>query len=315
MSKVVLLSGRATSYLAKEIAGILGPKKVELINVDVTVFSDKEFIPQISESIRGRNVFIIQSTFEPVENLFEAILLGDAAMRASSRTRTFINPYYGFGRQERKDKPRVPITAKVVAGMIENEGQFDRVITMDLHADQIEGYFNIPLDNLYASAIFVPYIESLNLPNLIVASPDTGGTKRVQKYLKLLDSEGMAMCYKNRISANKIDKMMLIGDVKNKNVVLVDDILDTGGTFVKASELIMEHGAKSVRGFITHPVMSGDSYELIENSKFTEIAFLNTVPLQKGRPSSKIKVLSTAKLFADVIERISRNESISSLFL
>ncbi len=314
MSKVVLIAGRASSYLATEIAGILGPKKADLINVDILTFSDKEFVPQITQSIRGKNVFIIQSTFEPVDNLIEAIFLGDAAMRGSAKSITFVNPYYGFGRQERKDKPRVPISAKVVAGMIEHEGHFNRVITMDLHADQIEGYFDIPVDNIYASAIFIPYIKSLNLPNLLIASPDTGGSKRANKYANWLDCE-MVLCYKNREIANQVKTMTLIGDVRGKDVVLVDDIFDTGNTLIKASNLMIDNGARSVRGVITHPVMSGLSYEEIENSKFTEVVVCNTIPLQKGRPCSKIKVLTTANLFADVIWRISTNQSLSCLFL
>lgn len=314
MSKNVIICGRASKYLATQVADILGKSKAEFIDVEVTVFADKEFVPQITKSIRGKDVYVIQSTFQPYENLMEAIFLGDASMRASARSITLLSPYLCGGRQERKDKPRVPISAKAIARMIECEGHYNRIITMDLHADQIEGYFDIPVDNLYSSAILVPYLKNLNLSNLIIASPDSGGTKRANKYANLLGVE-MVMCYKDRSKANEIKSMKLIGDVFGKDVVLVDDIWDTGNTLVTAANIMMEKGAKSVRAAVAHPVASGNAYNLIENSILLEIIVCNTIPLKEGERKRKITVLSTAELFADVIWRISTNESISSLFL
>jgi ribose-phosphate pyrophosphokinase len=234
----------------------------------------------------------------------------DAAKRASARQITAVIPYFGFARQDRKDKPRVPITAKLLANLLTAAG-VQRLITIDLHADQLQGFFDVPVDHLYASSIFLPYIKNLNLPNLLFASPDTGGTRRAASYAKALDT-GFVICYKQRSKANKVDSMSLIGDVTGKDVLLFDDIIDTGGTITKAAKIIMENGATSVRGFCTHPILSGDAFDRIVNSAFTEVIVTDTIPLKQEHP--KIKVLSTAALLADVIKRAHNYESISSLF-
>lgn len=311
--RIILLSGRASQYLAEEIAQKLKSAGAELINVTVTVFSDGEIKPQISESIRGEDVFVIQSTHQPLDNLFELILLGDAAKRASALSVTAVIPYFGYSRQERMDRPRVPISAKVVASMIQNEGSFNRVITMDLHANQIQGFFDIPADNIYASAIFVPYILSLKLKNIMIASPDTGGTSRARKYADFLETE-MVICYKNRVNPNQVKDMKLIGSVRGKNVIMVDDIVDTGGTLAKAANLMIKKGAKSVRVIVTHAVLSGAACKTIEESGITELLVTNTIPLKSTCNSKKIIVLSAADLLSNVIYKISNKESISSLF-
>ncbi|MBW6480211.1 MAG: ribose-phosphate pyrophosphokinase [Bacteroidales bacterium] len=305
--KVNIFSGSASRYLAQKIAQEYGK---ELGNEIVAKFSDGEFQPSFEETIRGSDVFIIQSTFAPSDNLMELLLMIDAAKRASSKQVVAVIPYFGFARQDRKDKPRVPIGAKLIANLLTAAG-VDRVITMDLHADQIQGFFDVPVDHMYASSIFVPYIKSLNLPNLVMASPDTGGTRRAGAYAKFLNCE-MVICYKQRIKANEVERMVLIGDVKGKDVVLVDDIIDTGGTITKAAKMMIDNGASSVRGLCTHPILSGNAYERIEKSCFDELVVSDTIPLKKE--SSKIKVLSTARLFADVIKRVNNHESISTHF-
>ncbi len=305
--KVNIFSGSASRYLAKEIADEYGKP---LGNEIVQKFSDGEFQPSFEETIRGSEVFIIQSTFAPSDNLMELLLMIDAAKRASAKHVVAVVPYFGFARQDRKDKPRVPIGAKLMANLLTAAG-VNRVITMDLHADQIQGFFDVPVDHMYASSIFVPYIKSLELANLVMASPDTGGTRRAGAYAKFLNCE-MVICYKQRIKANEVERMMLIGDVKDKDVVLVDDIIDTAGTITKAAKLMMEKGARSVRGLCTHPILSGDAYERIENSVFDELIVSDTIPLK--RECRNIKVLSTAKLFADVINRVNSHKSISTHF-
>jgi ribose-phosphate pyrophosphokinase len=304
---VSIFSGRATEYLAKKIASSYGSS---LGNTIFTDFSDGEFQPSFEENIRGRDVFLVQSTFAPTENLFELLLMADAARRASARKITAVIPYFGFARQDRKDKPRVTIAAKLVANLLITAG-ITRIITIDLHADQIQGFFDVPVDHLYASNIFVPYIRSLNLPNLTMASPDTGGTRRAASYAKMLDT-GFVICYKQRAKPNVVEQMELIGDVKGRDVILIDDIIDTAGSITKAGEIIMEKGASSVRAFCTHPIFSGSAYDRIENSAFTEVVVTDTIPLK--RESKKINVLSTADLFAEVIRRVENYESISSLF-
>lgn len=304
---VNIFSGSASRYLAQEIANEYGKS---LGNEIVAKFSDGEFQPSFEETIRGSDVFIIQSTFAPSDNLMELLLMIDAAKRASSKQVVAVIPYFGFARQDRKDKPRVPIGAKLIANLLTAAG-VDRVITMDLHADQIQGFFDVPVDHMYASSVFVPYVKSLNLPNLVMASPDTGGTRRAAAYAKFLNCE-MVICYKQRIKANEVERMVLIGDVKGKDVVLVDDIIDTAGTITKAAKMMMDHGATSVRAMCTHPILSGKAYERIEKSCFDELIVTDTIPLRKE--STKIKVLSTAKLFADVIKRVNNHESISSHF-
>lgn len=294
--------------LAEEIAKHYG---VELGSVTLSHYSDGEFQPSFEESIRGLRVFLICSTFPSADNLMELLLMIDAAKRASARHITAVIPYFGWARQDRKDKPRVPIGAKLVAKMLEAAGA-TRVMTMDLHADQIQGFFEKPVDHLYASTIFLPYIQSLELENLTIASPDMGGSKRAYAYAKYLGSE-VVVCYKQRKKANVIDTMELIGDVKGRNVILVDDMIDTGGTLAKAADVMMERGALSVRAICTHAILSGAAYEKIETSSLTELIVTNSIPLK--RESSKIRVLSCAELFADVMHMVQNNTSISDKFI
>jgi len=306
-TKALIFSGRATRYLAEKIAESYGHP---LGNVVVTVFSDGEFQPSFEENIRGRDVFIVQSTFSPADNLLELLMLVDAARRASAKRIVAVIPYFGLARQDRKDKPRVSVASKLIANLLTAAG-VQRIITIDLHADQIQAFFDVPVDHIYASSIFTPYIESLNLPNLLMASPDTGGTRRAAAYAKFLQT-GFVICYKQRSKPNEVGKMELVGNVEGKNVVLIDDIIDTAGSISKAGDLIMERGAASVRAFCTHPVFSGDAYEKIEKSKFTEVVVTDTLPLKFQ--SDKIKVLTTAGLFAEVIKRALKTKSISSLY-
>lgn len=294
--------------LAQKIAKAYG---THLGNVITSKYSDGEFQPSYEESIRGNRIFVIGSTFPGPENLMEMLLMLDAAKRASARHITAVMPYFGWARQDRKDKPRVPIAAKLVAKMLEVAGA-TRIITMDLHADQIQGFFEKPVDHLFASTIFLPYLEKLNLENLTIASPDMGGSKRAYAYSKALESD-VVICYKQRAKANKISYMELIGDVTGKNVVLVDDMVDTAGTLTKAADLMMERGALSVKAICTHPILSGDAYEKIENSKLDELIVTDTIPLRKE--SKKIKVLTCSELFADVMHRVHTNNSISSKFI
>lgn len=284
---------------------------IPLGNVITTHFSDGEFQPAFEESVRGRRIFIIGSTMPPANNLMEMLLMLDAAKRASARHITAVMPYFGWARQDRKDKPRVAIGAKMVAKLLEAAGA-TRIMTMDLHADQIQGFFEKPVDHLFASTIFLPYIERLHLDNLTIASPDMGGSKRAYAYSKHLLSD-VAICYKQRKKANVIGHMELIGDVEGKNVILVDDMIDTGGTLTHAANLMMERGAKSVRAICTHPILSGGAYEKIENSALTELIVTDTIPLKKN--ISKIKVVSCAPLFADVMHKVQDNTSISGQFL
>ncbi|MDG1660096.1 MAG: ribose-phosphate pyrophosphokinase, partial [Winogradskyella sp.] len=284
---------------------------VELGNVITSRYSDGEFQPSYEESIRGTRIFIIGSTNPGPENLMEMLLMIDAAKRASARHITAVLPYFGWARQDRKDKPRVPIAAKLVAKMLEAAGT-TRIITMDLHADQIQGFFEKPVDHLFASTIFLPYLKSLNLDNLTIASPDMGGSKRAYAYSKALQSD-VVICYKQRAKANVISHMELIGDVTGKNVVLVDDMVDTAGTLTKAADLMMERGALSVRAICTHPILSGSAYEKLENSKLEELIVTDSIPLTKE--SAKIRVLTCADLFAEVMQNVHYNKSISSKFV
>lgn len=308
MEQVKLFAGRASRVLAEKIAVSYG---VPLGNVIVNTFSDGEFQPSYEESVRGSDVFIIQSTVPPADNLLELLMMVDAAKRASARRIVAIIPYFGLARQDRKDKPRVPIGAKMVANLLSASG-VTRVMTMDLHADQIQGFFEVPVDHLYASSIFMPYIQSLNLPNLTIASPDMGGSKRANAYAKFLGSE-VVICYKQRKKANEIKDMFLIGEVKGRDVILVDDMVDTAGTLVKAADLMMEKGANSVRAITTHPVLSGEAYERIEKSQLTELIVTDTIMVSKK--SEKIRVLSVADLFADIIKKVIHHESISTTFI
>jgi ribose-phosphate pyrophosphokinase len=297
-----------SKVLAEAIAKKFG---VALGNVITSTYSDGEFQPSYEESIRGARVFIVGSTNPSSENLMEMLLMIDAAKRASARHITAVMPYFGWARQDRKDKPRVPIAAKLIAKMLEAAGA-TRIITMDLHADQIQGFFEKPVDHLFASTIFLPYLKSLKLDNLTIASPDMGGSKRAYAYSKALGSD-VVICYKQRAKANVISHMELIGDVTGKNVVLVDDMVDTAGTLTKAADLMMERGALSVRAICTHPILSGTAYERLENSKLEELIVTDSIPLKQE--SNKVRVLSCANLFADVMQNVHYNRSISDKFI
>jgi ribose-phosphate pyrophosphokinase len=308
-SQIKLFGGTASRYLAEEIAQF---HDLSLIEAIVQRFSDGEIQPVIQESVRGDFVFFVQSTTAPADNLMELLLLIDAARRASANYITAVIPYFGYARQDRKDKPRVPISAKLIANLLTTAGA-SRIITMDLHAPQIQGFFDIPVDHLEASAIFIPYIKhSIPRENLIFAAPDVGGTKRARSYAKHFDAD-MVICDKRRERANEVSEMTVIGDVRGKDVVLIDDIVDTGGTLCKAAQMLMDKGAVSVRALITHPVLSGNAYEKIENSALTELVVCNTIPVKQD--CSKIKVLSVSQLFATAIKRAFEYRSISSLFV
>jgi ribose-phosphate pyrophosphokinase len=306
--KAKIFSCTNSVALAESIAKSFGE---DLGNVITSTYSDGEFQPSYEESIRGTRIFIIASTNPGPENLMELLLMLDAAKRASARHITAVIPYFGWARQDRKDKPRVPIAAKLVAKMLETAGA-TRIITMDLHADQIQGFFEKPVDHLYASTIFLPYLKSLNLDNLTIASPDMGGSKRAYAYSRALESD-VVICYKQRKKANVISHMELIGDVTGKNVVLVDDMVDTAGTLTKAADLMIERGALSVRAICTHPILSGNAYQRLEDSKLEQLIVTDSIPLTQK--SSKIKVLSCADLFADVMHKVHNNKSISSNFI
>ena len=299
---------KQSQSLAKDIANAYG---LPLGNIITSTYSDGEFQPSFEESVRGCRVFLIGSTHPSSDNLMELLLMCDAAKRASARHITAVIPYFGWARQDRKDKPRVPIAAKLIAKMLETAGA-TRIITMDLHADQIQGFFEKPVDHLYASTIFLPYLKSLQLDNLTIASPDMGGSKRAYAYSKALSCD-VVICYKQREKANVISHMELIGDVKGKNVVLVDDMVDTAGSLTKAADLMIARGALSVRAICTHPIMSGSAFERLENSKLQELIVTDSIPI--GQESPKLKVLTCATLFADVMKSVHENESISSKFL
>lgn len=306
---IKIFAGRATHKLGEDIAKAFG---VSLGNVIVSEFSDGEFQPSFEETVRGQDVFIIQSTISPSDNLMELLLMVDAAKRASARSIIAVIPYFGYARQDRKDKPRVAIGSKLVANMLMAAG-INRLMTMDLHADQIQGFFEVPVDHLYASTVFFPEIEkSANDGNLVIAAPDVGGAKRASSYAKKLDA-GLAICHKQRKKANEISEMTVIGDVKGKDVVLMDDMIDTAGTLTKAADLLIENGAKSVRAYCTHAVLSGPAYERITASNITELIVTDTIPLL--HENDKIRVISVAPLFADIINKLIHNESISKHFI
>lgn len=304
---IKLFAGSANTELAEQIAAASGNK---LGDLTLSRFSDGEFQPSFNESIRGCDIFIIQSTYAPSDNLMELLLMIDAAKRASAHYIIAVIPYFGLARQDRKDKPRVSIGSSLVANMLTVAGAH-RVMTMDLHAAQIQGFFDIPVDHLDASVIFIPYIKSLNLPNLTIAAPDMGGTSRARVFAKALNVE-MVICDKQRKRANEIESMNVIGDVEGQDIVLVDDLVDTAGTLTKAAKLIMDKGARSVRAVCTHPVLSGKAYENIENSVLEELIVCDTIPLKHQSP--KIKVLSVADLFSKAIANVNEHGSISDLF-
>lgn len=305
---IKVFAGTKSQYLGESICKELG---IELGKMKTERFADGEFEVGFEESIRGAEVYLVQSTFPSSDNLMELLLMIDAAKRASAATIVAVIPYFGWARQDRKDKPRVSIAAKLVADLLTVAG-IDRVITMDLHADQIQGFFDVPVDHLYASSIFIPYIESLKLKNMVIASPDVGGAKRANSYAKYFDVP-LVLCHKQRAKANVVAQMTVIGDVKDKNVILVDDIVDTAGTITKSADLLMSQGATSVRALCSHPVMSDPATERVNASGLTEIIFTNSIPYEAE--NTKATVLPVAKLFADTIRRIHNNESISSQYL
>lgn len=304
---VKIFAGSGTKDLAKKIAEAYGKP---LGDITLSRFSDGEFQPSYDETVRGCDLFLIQSTCQPNDNLFELLLMIDAAKRASAHYITAVVPYYGLARQDRKDKPRVSIGAKLVANLLKSAG-IHRIMTMDLHAAQIQGFFDIPVDHLDGSVIFVPYIKSLGLENLTIASPDMGGSYRARTFAKFFNAE-VVICDKRRKRANEIESMSIIGDVTGQDIVLIDDICDTAGTLAKAAALIMENGAKSVRAVCTHAILSGNAYETIQNSMLEELIVTDTIPLKKQ--SDKIRVLSTAHLFAKAIANVNEHGSISDLF-
>ncbi len=305
---IKIFAGTGTKYLAEQIAESYG---INLGRTSIQHFSDGEFNTAYDETVRGAHVFIIQSTFQPSENLMELLLMIDAAKRASAYKIVAVMPYFGMARQDRKDKPRVSIGAKLVADLLTTAG-VSRIMTMDLHADQIQGFFNLPVDHLYGSAIFVPYLKSLNLENLTIAAPDMGGSKRAYAYSTYLGT-GVVISHKSRSRANEIGHMTVIGDVKDKNVVIVDDMIDTAGTITKAAEIMMDNGAKSIRVIATHAILSGPAYERIEKSPITELIVTDTIPLKKT--SDKITVLSVADIFANTIKSVYNQRSISANFI
>jgi ribose-phosphate pyrophosphokinase len=305
---VRIFSGRATTYLAEKIAQSYGES---LGQVNYQQFSDGEMSPYLAESVRGHDVFIVQSTFAPADNFMELLLMIDAARRASAENVNVVIPYFGYARQDRKDKPRVAIAAKMIANLISAAGAH-RIMTCDLHAAQIQGFFDIPVDHLDGAYIFIPYLKSLNLENIMFATPDVGGIKRARSFAKYFTAD-LAVCDKYRKEANKVESMRLIGEVEGKDVVLVDDLVDTAGTICKAAQLLKDNGARSVRAVCTHPVLSGNAYENIEKSNLEEIVVTDTIPLKQQTP--KIKVLSVSNLFAKAIRKIHDHESISSLFI
>lgn len=308
-SKFKIFSGTNSSYLAEKISKSLD---TPLGNLNVERFSDGEFAVSYEESIRGQYVYLIQSTFPNTDNLMELLLMIDAAKRASAYKIIAVIPYFGWARQDRKDKPRVSIGAKLIADMLTVAG-VHRVITMDLHADQIQGFFDVPVDHLYSSTIFIPYLKSLELENIVIASPDVGGSKRAGSYSKHLGVP-MVLCHKTREKANVIGEMKIIGKVEGKDVVIVDDMVDTAGTLCKAADLMIEKGANSVRALVSHGVMSGDASDRIMKSKLTEIAFTDSIPFDCER-CSKVKILSIADLFAETISRVQYHKSISEQYL
>ena len=304
----LIFSGTKSMYLAEKICASLGCPLGKLV---VTHFSDGEFAVSYEETVRGRDVFLVQSTFPNSDNLMELLLMIDAAKRASARTINAVIPYFGWARQDRKDKPRVSIGAKLIDDLLRVAG-INRLITMDLHADQIQGFFDIPVDHLYASAVILPYLESLKLDNLVIASPDVGGSKRANTYAKYLGCP-LVLCNKTRARANEVESMQIIGEVEGKNVVLIDDMVDTAGTIAKAADVMIAAGAKSVRACASHCVMSGPASERVQNSTLEEIVFTDSIPYNNN--CAKVKQLSVADMFAETIRRVESNQSISSQYL
>ena len=308
LSEVKIFTGENSRYIAENIAKSLN---LELGKKTLLKFSDGEFATAYDETVRGDHVFIVQSTFPPSDNLMELLMMIDAAKRASAYKVIAVIPYFGFARQDRKDRPRVAIGAKLVANLLHSAG-VDRIMTMDLHADQIQGFFDIPVDHLYGSSVLAPYIQSLKLKNLAIASPDIGGSKRANSWAKFFDS-GLIICHKTRERPNEVAEMKVIGDVEGKNVVIVDDMIDTAGTICKAADMLKSRGAESVRAVAIHAVLSGPAYERIENSALEEVIFTDSIPLKQK--CSKIKTISVAELFAETIRDVVEHKSISDRFI
>lgn len=304
----MVFSGTKSKYLAEKICASLGCPLGQLV---ITHFADGEFSVSYEESIRGRDVFLVQSTFPNSDNLMELLLMIDAAKRASAHSIIAVIPYFGWARQDRKDKPRVSIGAKLVADMLSVAG-IDRLITMDLHADQEQGFFDVPVDHLYASSVMLPYIESLNLENLVIAAPDVGGSKRASTYSKFLNCP-LVLCNKTRRKPNEVASIQIIGDVKDANVILIDDMVDTAGTITKAADLMLENGARSVRAIATHCIMSGPASERVQDSALEELVFTDSIPYSNR--CAKVKQISIADILAETIRRVESNESISSQYL
>ncbi|RXE72861.1 ribose-phosphate pyrophosphokinase [Muribaculum intestinale] len=305
---IKVFAGTKSRYMAEEICKELG---IKLGEMNIQHFADGEFEVSFEESIRGCEVYLVQSTFPNTDNLMELLLMIDAAKRASAKSVIAVIPYFGWARQDRKDKPRVSIAAKLVSNLLQAAG-VDRVITMDLHADQIQGFFDVPVDHLYASTVFIPYIQSLNLKDLVIATPDVGGAKRANSYAKYLNVP-LVLCHKQRAKANVVATMTVIGDVKDKNVILIDDMVDTAGTITKAADLMIQEGAKSVRALASHAIMSDPASERVQNCGLVEMIFTNSIPFNKNCP--KATIISVAKMFADTIRRVHNFESISSQYL
>ena len=305
---IKVFAGTKSRYMAEEICKELG---IKLGEMNIQHFADGEFEVSFEESIRGCEVYLVQSTFPNTDNLMELLLMIDAAKRASAKSVIAVIPYFGWARQDRKDKRRVSIAAKLVSNLLQAAG-VDRVITMDLHADQIQGFFDVPVDHLYASTVFIPYIQSLNLKDLVIATPDVGGAKRANSYAKYLNVP-LVLCHKQRAKANVVATMTVIGDVKDKNVILIDDMVDTAGTITKAADLMIQEGAKSVRALASHAIMSDPASERVQNCGLVEMIFTNSIPFNKNCP--KATIISVAKMFADTIRRVHNFESISSQYL
>ena len=305
---IKIFAGTASRYMGEEICKDLG---VELGKMNIQHFADGEFEVSFEETVRGCEVYLVQSTFPNSDNLMELLLMIDAAKRASAHSVIAVLPYFGWARQDRKDKPRVSIAAKLVADLLSTAG-VDRVICMDLHADQIQGFFNVPVDHLYASSVFIPYIESLHLNDMVIATPDVGGAKRANNYAKYFDVP-LVLCHKQRAKANVVASMTVIGDVKDKNVILIDDMVDTAGTITKAADLMMSEGAKSVRALCSHAIMSDPASDRVNDSSIEEMIFTNSIPYTGS--CRKCTILSVARLFADTIRRVHENQSISSQYL
>jgi len=305
---IKVFAGTKSRYMAEEICKELG---IKLGEMNIQHFADGEFEVSFEESIRGCEVYLVQSTFPNTDNLMELLLMIDAAKRASAKSVIAVIPYFGWARQDRKDKPRVSIAAKLVSNLLQAAG-VDRVITMDHHADQIQGFFDVPVDHLYASTVFIPYIQSLNLKDLVIATPDVGGAKRANSYAKYLNVP-LVLCHKQRAKANVVATMTVIGDVKDKNVILIDDMVDTAGTITKAADLMIQEGAKSVRALASHAIMSDPASERVQNCGLVEMIFTNSIPFNKNCP--KATIISVAKMFADTIRRVHNFESISSQYL